>query len=166
MIAGTGTFLLPGTAATASGFCTTAGSNEMYILHARVEDLYSNNQYIRIHGDDNDSTAILGGVMTILTGARDEARRERTLPTSHRGEYGWGWLRLPPAIFQGGFLSRVCIGSTQPGRCPRVLTACTLSLGWLERRHTSAWLSRRTLWRRHATTLLRICWLVTLPTSS
>jgi len=58
------------TAATTTGFTTTANANDIYIMHARAEDLYSTNQFIRLDGADVDSTAVLGGCLIILDGGR------------------------------------------------------------------------------------------------
>lgn len=56
--------------ATAAGFTTTAGADQVYAIRVKAIDLYSTYKYVRLQFTEVDSTACDGTVICILTKGR------------------------------------------------------------------------------------------------
>ena len=59
------------TAATTSGFTTTAGSSDIYVIEADAEEIAGTGyQYVRLNAVESANDPVLGGVLILLHGAR------------------------------------------------------------------------------------------------
>lgn len=58
------------TAATASGFTTTAGANQMYLIHVKGSDLYSTDKFVRLTATEVVDSACDGAIIAFLANPR------------------------------------------------------------------------------------------------
>lgn len=56
--------------ATAYGFTTTAGADQMYAIEINSSELYSTNQYARLATDETTDSPVDGTIVCVLGGAR------------------------------------------------------------------------------------------------
>jgi len=56
--------------ATASGFATTAGTNQVYVIEVNASELSGTNKYIRLVGTELVNSPVTGGLTCILSGPR------------------------------------------------------------------------------------------------
>jgi len=56
--------------ATAAGFDTTAGANQVYVIEVNSSELSGTNKYVRMTGTEVVNSPVTGGVTCILSGAR------------------------------------------------------------------------------------------------
>lgn len=61
------------TAATSSGFATTAGSNQIYLIYVDAADMAASGyQYLRLKAVEVANDPVLGGILIELSGARNK----------------------------------------------------------------------------------------------
>lgn len=58
------------TAAASSGFTTTAGANQMYLIHVKGSDLYSTNKFVRLTATEVVDSACDGAIIAFLANPR------------------------------------------------------------------------------------------------
>lgn len=56
--------------ATAAGFTTTAGTNQIYIIEVNSSELSGTNKYVRLTGTEVVNSPVTGGLTCILSGPR------------------------------------------------------------------------------------------------
>jgi len=67
------------TAATSSGFTTTAGSNQLYLIHVDPDVLAATGyRYARLHGVESVDSPLLGGILAVL----HDLRVQQAIPAS------------------------------------------------------------------------------------
>ena len=69
------------TAATASGFTTSATANSMYQILITADGLSGSNKFVRFKCTEVDSTAVDGGMIVIMLGARYKQSVQGTVLT-------------------------------------------------------------------------------------
>lgn len=65
----------------ATGFTTAAAADNMYEIHVRSAELYSDYEYVRLEMDESVNTAVSGGLIAILTSPRHARSVGRTVLT-------------------------------------------------------------------------------------
>lgn len=58
------------TEATAAGFTTTAGTNQVYVIEVNSSELYGTNKYVRLVGTEVVNSPVTGGLTCIMSGPR------------------------------------------------------------------------------------------------
>lgn len=58
------------TAATTTGFTTTAGSSQLYLIRVKAQALSNNYGYVRLKAVEVANSPVLGGILAILSGPR------------------------------------------------------------------------------------------------
>lgn len=67
------------TAATTSGFTTTAGSNQIYLIEVSSSDTPASKPFVHLKAVENANDPVLGGIIILLANPRYEGA---TLPTA------------------------------------------------------------------------------------
>ena len=67
------------TAATSSGFTTTAGANQLYVIHVSAAGLYSTNKFVRMTMTESVDSPCDGAVIAFLANPRFSPNAETVL---------------------------------------------------------------------------------------